>query len=52
MPANKPHIAMMNRMLKTADPTIVPVPTSDLAKNTPGISRKVHVNVKPAHYFS
>ena len=34
----------MTRMLKTADPTIVPVPTSDLAIKTPEI--KVHKTVK------
>lgn len=34
-PENRPQMAMINRMLNTADPTIVPVPTSDLAKNTP-----------------
>ena len=29
------HAAMTKRMLKTADPTIVPIPTSFLAKKMP-----------------
>ena len=32
---NKAHIAITNKTLNTADPTIVPIPTSDLAKKTP-----------------
>ena len=35
IPAKRPHTPMMNRILKTADPTIVPSPTSLLAMNTP-----------------
>jgi len=30
-----PHTPMMQRMLKTAEPTIVPTPTSPLVINTP-----------------
>lgn len=34
-PAKKPHTPMMQRMLKTAEPTMVPTPTSPLVMNTP-----------------
>ena len=35
IPDPSPHSAMMKRMLNTADPTMVPMPTSDLARKTP-----------------
>lgn len=35
IPANRPHTPTMNRMLKTADPTMVPTPTSLSAIKTP-----------------
>jgi hypothetical protein len=35
IPANIAHAPMMNSMLNTADPTIVPTPTSLFAINTP-----------------
>ena len=35
--AAKAHAAMTNKMLKTAEPTIVPIPTSLLATKTPMI---------------
>lgn len=34
-PAKIPHTPMMHRMLKTAEPTIVPTPTSPFVINTP-----------------
>lgn len=34
-PAKIPHTPMMHRTLKTAEPTIVPTPTSPLVINTP-----------------
>ena len=37
MPANIAHTPMIKRILKTADPTMVPTPTSLLAINTPAI---------------
>lgn len=44
-----PHTPMMQRILKTADPTIVPTPTSPLVINTPahksGWLTKGHVKV-------
>lgn len=39
IPAPMPHSAVMKSMLNTADPTIVPTPTSDLAINTPRNSK-------------
>ena len=43
-PANKEHNAIITKILKTADPTIVPTPTSPFVMNTPeklkGIVRK------------
>lgn len=41
MPAKIAHTPMMKRILKTADPTIVPTPTSDFDINTPEIDIKV-----------
>lgn len=35
IPANRPHTPTMNRMLNTADPTMVPTPTSLSAIKTP-----------------
>lgn len=35
IPANSPQTPTMNRMLKTADPTMVPTPTSLSAMKTP-----------------
>lgn len=35
MPANKAHTPTINKMLNTADPTIVPTPTSLLDIKTP-----------------
>jgi N-acyl-L-homoserine lactone synthetase len=32
---------MMTRMLKTAEPTMVPTPTSPLVMNTPEMEREV-----------
>ena len=45
-PAKKPHTPMMQRMLKTADPTMVPTPTSPLVMNTPGerVSKHTHTH--------
>lgn len=34
-PAKKPHTPMMHKMLKTAEPTMVPTPTSPLVMKTP-----------------
>lgn len=36
-PAKSPHTPMIHRMLNTAEPTIVPTPTSPWVMNTPGI---------------
>ena len=53
--AAKAHAAMTNKMLKTADPTMVPMPTSLLAINTPmmlvkssGADPPAAINVAPA----
>lgn len=35
-----PHTPMMQRILKTAEPTIVPTPTSPLVINTPAQRRQ------------
>lgn len=40
IPANIEHIPMMKSMLKTADPTMVPTPTSLFAINTPEIDKQ------------
>lgn len=37
---NIPHTPMMQRILKTAEPTIVPTPTSPLVINTPAQRRR------------
>lgn len=34
-PAKMPHTPMITRILKTAEPTMVPTPTSPLVMNTP-----------------
>ena len=39
-PAQIPHNPMTNKMLNTADPTMVPTPTSPLAMKTPGRSNQ------------
>lgn len=39
-PANMPHRPMITRMLKTAEPTMVPTPTSPLVMKTPAGSWK------------
>ena len=51
IPANKAQTPTINRMLKTADPTIVPTPTSLFAINTP---IKKHTNFLACfpHFFS
>ena len=53
--AAKAHAAITNRMLKTAEPTIVPIPTSLWAMNTPiilvkssGADPPAAINVAPA----
>lgn len=43
-PAKKPHTPMMQRMLKTAEPTMVPTPTSPLVMNTPRERARQHIN--------
>lgn len=48
--AKKPHTPMMQRMLKTAEPTMVPTPTSPLVMNTPGAAEKyTHVQTHTHH---
>ena len=37
MPAPSAHMPTMNKILNTAEPTMVPTPTSDLAKKTPEV---------------
>lgn len=39
-PAKSPHTPMIHRMLNTAEPTIVPTPTSPWVMNTPGIRKR------------
>ena len=53
--AAKAHAAITNKMLKTAEPTIVPIPTSLWAINTPimlvkssGAEPPAAINVAPA----
>lgn len=40
-PANTAHSAMMTRILKTAEPTIVPTPTSPFVMKTPVNNKNV-----------
>jgi len=40
LPVKTPQSPITKRILNTADPTIVPVPTSPFAMNTPGVEWK------------
>lgn len=45
-PEKMPQMPMMTRMLKTADPTIVPTPTSPFVMNTPKNTEQERVSHK------
>lgn len=51
-PANIPHTPMMHRMLNTAEPTMVPTPTSPCVMNTPAENKRVLIHSICCHMIN